>query len=336
MLRPPEMLQWKAPPSLTETKFCNLCCKQGATKRCGPCKTSYCSAACQRKDWPSHKKCCGLAARIRAVPRNDQAAYETGVATALGVDAGAVAFAVPTTRHPETCAICLEEFSFQGGHIYMNCCSQFIHLRCSQQKLKYDLREDPFGMTGNQACPLCRAPSPPIERAAGDRVIVERLRGHVARADASAQYQMGCDLIHGSLPILGRDVAEGLKLLEASARGGSFGSLMGAQKLAYLYIYDRAVNPEDYDLGRRGVNYAAKVARQGGLGCMVVLAECYLKGYFVEQDQAKAVKLLACAAFRGDDRAKNLLAHTSWDKPSLARADAKWPAPLADLPEPCA
>ena len=42
------------------------------------------------------------------------------------------------------------------------------------------------------------------------------------------------------------------------------------------------------------------------------------------------------AAFRGDDRAKNLLAHTSWDKPSLARADAKWPAPLADLPEPCA
>ena len=162
MLRPPEMLQWKAPPSLTETKFCNLCCKQGATKRCGPCKTSYCSAACQRKDWPSHKKCCGLAARIRAVPRNDQAVYETGVTTALGVDTGAVAFAVPTARHPETCAICLEEFSFQGGHIYMNCCSQFIHLRCSQQKLKYDLREDPFGMTGNQACPLCRAPSPPI------------------------------------------------------------------------------------------------------------------------------------------------------------------------------
>ena len=33
MLRPPDMLQWKAPPSLTETKFCNLCCKQGATKR---------------------------------------------------------------------------------------------------------------------------------------------------------------------------------------------------------------------------------------------------------------------------------------------------------------
>ena len=218
----------------------------------------------------------------------------------------------------------------------MNCCSQFIHLRCSQQKLKYDLREDPFGMTGNQACPLCRAPSPPIERAAGDRVIVERLRGHVARADASAQYQMGCDLIHGSLPNLGRDVAEGLKLLEASARGDGFGSLMGAQKLAYLYIYDRAVNPEDYGLGRRGVNFAAKVARQGGLGMMIVLAECYLQGYFVEQDQAKAVKLLACAAFRGDDRAKNLLAHTSWDKPSLARADAKWPAPLADLPEPCA
>ena len=106
MLRPPEMLQWKAPPSLTETKFCNLCCKQGATKRCGPCKTSYCSAACQRKDWPRHKKCCGLAARIRALPRNDQAAFERGVASALGVDTGAVAFAVPAPRHPESLRHC--------------------------------------------------------------------------------------------------------------------------------------------------------------------------------------------------------------------------------------
>ena len=42
------------------------------------------------------------------------------------------------------------------------------------------------------------------------------------------------------------------------------------------------------------------------------------------------------AAREDAEIAKNLLAHTSWDKPSLARADAKWPAPLADLPEPCA
>ena len=42
-------------------KFLCAVCKKDADKSCGECKNAhYCSAECQKKDWPTHKKLCPL------------------------------------------------------------------------------------------------------------------------------------------------------------------------------------------------------------------------------------------------------------------------------------
>ena len=44
---------------------CSVCCDTDHLQQCGRCKmTRYCSAECQKSDWPKHKKVC--AARVQA------------------------------------------------------------------------------------------------------------------------------------------------------------------------------------------------------------------------------------------------------------------------------
>ncbi|KZV94136.1 hypothetical protein EXIGLDRAFT_737437 [Exidia glandulosa HHB12029] len=45
---------------------CERCGAADARKRCGPCKTRYCSPECQKADWrPSHKGVCQILATLR-------------------------------------------------------------------------------------------------------------------------------------------------------------------------------------------------------------------------------------------------------------------------------
>jgi len=52
-----------APP---HPKECASCDAQGCKKLCAGCKkVYYCDAACQRADWPSHKRACAQVAELR-------------------------------------------------------------------------------------------------------------------------------------------------------------------------------------------------------------------------------------------------------------------------------
>ena len=53
----------EAPPPAPAPRVLGVCssstCSKDATLRCGVCKVAkYCSVACQRRDWKSHKAAC--------------------------------------------------------------------------------------------------------------------------------------------------------------------------------------------------------------------------------------------------------------------------------------
>uniref|UniRef100_A0A7E4ZQP2 MYND-type domain-containing protein n=1 Tax=Panagrellus redivivus TaxID=6233 RepID=A0A7E4ZQP2_PANRE len=56
------------------SRFCATCGISSATKQCPKCKLPYCSADCQRFDWPIHKKCCEAISK-RPLPGGDTATY---------------------------------------------------------------------------------------------------------------------------------------------------------------------------------------------------------------------------------------------------------------------
>jgi hypothetical protein len=43
---------------MSHNNACNACDAAGSRSKCSNCKTPYCSASCQKADWPSHKALC--------------------------------------------------------------------------------------------------------------------------------------------------------------------------------------------------------------------------------------------------------------------------------------
>lgn len=80
---------------MSEAFVCSYCAAVGVSVRvCSGCKaTTYCSVACQKKDWPNHKLACGQAKAAPAAPAAEKAATPAA--------APAAATPAPTTPAPE-------------------------------------------------------------------------------------------------------------------------------------------------------------------------------------------------------------------------------------------
>ena len=102
---------------------------------------------------------------------------------------------------------------------------------------------------------------------------------------------------------------------------------MAASKLAFVYIYDREVNPASVELGLQGLFFAHRLAREGDVNGILNIGDCALHGYMIKPDQAKALNCLGCTAFLGCQKAQMLLSHFAWDATELLapRTEPAWP-----------
>ena len=161
------------------------CGKLGAKASCAQChRAYYCTAACQKRDWPRHKRACraSVAAAARAATRVREATAARAARAAGGGGGGTGSAAAAD----EKCVICIgplvEPVDLPCGHAY--CAECLAGLRSK-------------GVA--QTCPLCRAELPPgvaglyeLAMRAIDRVEGKVVRGEVTwgSLDADSQEEM--------------------------------------------------------------------------------------------------------------------------------------------------
>ena len=151
-------------------------CGSPGVRRCGRCKEArYCSAACQRSDWPSHKATCGSAAP--PTEQEDSAAAPPTVQEDCAAAPPTVqedcAAAPPSVQ--KDCAFCLSPVE---DALPLEC----AHTLCRACVAAYDgaLDGERPGSDSNSNCPLCRAPLPP-----GAAQLVDDARRSIGRFDRS-------------------------------------------------------------------------------------------------------------------------------------------------------
>ena len=120
--------------SSADTEVCAHCGSRSPTNKCGRCGlVRYCSAPCQRANWPAHKPAC-----LAPEQRTREAAQAAAPPRA------------PLAAEGDECAICLETLSLitdlalACGHVFHPACVEGLRA---------------FGV--KQFCPMCRTELPP-------------------------------------------------------------------------------------------------------------------------------------------------------------------------------
>ena len=156
-----------------DSELCAHCGSRNPTNKCGRCGlVRYCSAPCQRANWPAHKPAC-----LAPEQRTREAAQAAAPPRA------------PLAAEGDECAICLEPLSLATDLALA--CGHVFHPACVE-----GLRS--FGV--KQFCPMCRTELPPgpeklFEEATRLYLIIERKigRGAASWGALTAQEQKQMD-----------------------------------------------------------------------------------------------------------------------------------------------
>ena len=178
-----------------EMIFCSACGKTGDDlKGCNGCRCiRYCSAACQKKHWRTHKAECK---RIKAVLDGGErqppvGQYALDMAAPLSEEAIASGLFDNPPPTPD-CPICMVRLPVSSGTItYAPCCGKKICTACCYDNKKVFEKNNQKRADKMQAvldympCPFCRAP-----RAKDNSDLIERAKKRAEKDDPIANWML--------------------------------------------------------------------------------------------------------------------------------------------------
>ena len=330
------------------TGTCTICGKE-AKHKCPCGTKMYCSKECQRVDWKErgHREACKElraaereeeAKRSEAPPSSPEpeglvfygpaertyADEERSRIKANYEAARAWREANPeppgpasVARYGKGCPICMQDWEdIDAGRALRVCCVRTICRQCSDK-------------IGAAPCPLCREPC-----AKNDQEVVARLRRHAAAHCHEAQKELADEYRDGGLGLV-KSAKKAAKLYQSAADLGNVDALVNLGKLhidgASGVKLDRKKARSLYqkaaELGSAAARYnLALMHRDDGDhaaafpllesaaagGCAdaeTSLGMAYYAGLGVGQDLDAAERLFLRAGARGDEEAKDALAH---------------------------
>ena len=190
--------------------ICTICGNKDARACQGCGTTAYCSTVCQRIDWRDrgHRAACkkiqteraAEAARAEAPTPPKEIFYGPAprshadeVRARIAAEHEAARERREANPEPEPaserfgsrCPICMEEWDVNVGSIFRECCCRTICRSCEDK------------ISGNDPCPLCRAPP-----AGSDARMLARLRQHVENEQPEAIKELGDVYLCGKLGVV--------------------------------------------------------------------------------------------------------------------------------------
>ena len=270
----------------TPTDICANCGKDNATNICNKCKMiKYCNAACKKKHRHKHKQDCEEHVKRAAELRDKEL------------------FKQPPPQY-EDCPICfLLMPSMSTGYKYMSCCRKVICSGCVHATK---------GLTVDQLCPFCRAPSPKGKEM---REMAEKcVCSETEINDCHLIYSLGIWYMNGEFGF----PQDHTKALEYFHRAGELGFASGFYNVGYVYFNGNGVQCDmkkavyywelaammgdvdaRYILGKeekkegnmdRALKHYMIAVRSGHIGSLEEIKQFFVKGHATKDDYGTAIR----------------------------------------------